>query len=343
LYLAKDILNRYTLEVEATIQQLLAETLPFLRGTSRYHLGLVDRDFQPLDNGRGKMLRPTLHLLVFEAICGNYQAALPVAAALELIHSFSLVHDDVEDNGLERRGRATVWTIWGKERTINIGDFLFALAFKALHQLDLTQFSPQTVIEVSRLVSGACVALTEGQELDMSFETGLDISVEMYLDMIYRKTGALIEASVLSGAKLATSDPQVIAAYHMFGRNIGLAFQVRDDILGIWGDTHQTGKSVSDDLRHKKKTLPIIYAFSQLTGERGEKFRAMYAQPNPLTDSEIEFVRDSLTVIQAEAYTQKIATQYHEQAFIALHQVKLVNEAQAQLEALALFLVNRTY
>jgi len=338
-----NILNRYTTDVETTIQGVLKNAPPFLHGSLSYHFGWVDKTFQTTTNGGGKLLRPTLNLLVYEAITETYQPSLPIAASLEMIHNFSLLHDDVEDNGMERRGRATAWTIWGKSRTINMGDFLLGLAFKALHQLDTNRFDPETIFAVYDIVTQACVCLTEGQEYDMAFETQPNISTDMYLDMISRKTGALIEASVVAGARLATPDETLVNAYRQFGRNLGLAFQIRDDILGIWGDATKTGKSATDDLRNKKKTLPIIYMLNQTSNSYHNQLQAFYQQPNPLTDAEITMVRNALTDVQAEAYTQQVVATYHDKAFSALAQVGIMNEAQTCLEALSRFLVERTY
>ncbi|MDM8526889.1 polyprenyl synthetase family protein [Anaerolineales bacterium HSG24] len=339
----KTILNRYSTDISATIRGVLNEAAPFLHGMVSYHLGWADQTFKPSTVGRGKMLRPTLNLLVFEALSGDYKDSLPVAAYLEMLHNFSLLHDDIEDNDRERRGRPTAWTIWGQPRAINAGDYLFAAAFQALHTLDMTRFEPATVLDVFQLMSSAAASLTEGQELDISFESRLDVSPEMYLTMISQKTGALIEASVVGGAKLATSDEAIVKNYQEFAHNLGLAFQIRDDILGIWGDATTTGKSANNDLRRKKKTLPILYTLSQLDSHNAEQLRDYYAEPEPLNEAQIMFVRDCLAKTEAQAHTQSIVDEYHQKAFIALNAVHIENEAQVALKKLAKFLVNRTY
>ncbi len=336
-----DILTRYTSEVEATIQTILGETTPFLQGVVRYHFGWVDQTFQPSRQGRGKMLRPTLHLLVFEALTGGYQAALPVAAALEMIHNFSLLHDDIEDDGRERRGQATAWTIWGMPRVLNVGDFLFTMAFKAIYQLDHKHFSSEQILAVAKLMAEASVALTEGQDLDINFEHLTAVSPDMYFNMVSKKTGALIEAAILAGARLGTTDETTIKNYHEFAHHLGIAFQIQDDILGIWGDTAKTGKSVKDDLRQKKKTLPVIYTLSQAKGAQAKQLADCYANTEPLTDVQIEFVRGCLDASKAQAYTRHMAMQYRDQAFTALHRIKLANEAQTALETIAKYLVDR--
>lgn len=337
------ILSKYASNIDNTIKQSLAEAPPFIHGLISYHFGWVDQDFQPANFGRGKMLRPTLNLLVFDAITGGYEDALPMAAAIEMIHNFSLIHDDIEDNDLERRGRPTAWSIWGKPRTINIGDFLYSLAFKTLYQLDASKFPPARIFTVLNLIVDACLALTKGQELDLSFENNIDVSVDMYLDMVYKKTGALIDAAIVSAASLATADAALIKNYGEFADNIGIAFQIRDDILGIWGDKAKTGKSTANDLRRKKKTLPVVYTLDKASGQRKKKIRKLYTQPEPLSDKEIDFMRENLDRAGAHDYAQNLANQYREKAFTALHQTNITNQAQLELEAIAKFLVDRSY
>jgi geranylgeranyl diphosphate synthase type I len=341
--LIEQILSKYASDIDDTIKCLVDEALPMVGGIIGYHFGWVDQDFQQTRVQRGKMFRPTITLLVYEAITGSYKQALPVAAAIEMIHNFSLLHDDIEDNDVERRGRPTAWTIWGQARAINVGDYLYSLAYKGLHQLDTTQIPPERIFAVQRIVNEACLKLTEGQDLDLEFETRQDVSTEMYLDMVYKKTGALVEAAILSGAKLATSDEHVIQNYYDFARNIGLAFQIRDDVLGIWGDTAKTGKSTANDLRQKKKTLPVIYMLGQSTGSRCEKLQAYYTKPEPLSDIEIDFVRECLEETGAHTYAQGVAESYRQKAFTALDRIGTANQAQAELKTIAEFLINRSY
>ncbi len=339
----KNILNKYAPDINDTISGMLEGTPETIHGIISYHFGWVDQTFAPVNSGRGKMLRPTIHLLVFEALTGGYKEALPVAASIEMIHNFSLMHDDIEDNDSERRGRSTAWTIWGQPRIINIGDFLYSLAIKSLYQLDRRKFPAERIFAVLNLIIDACMELTKGQELDINFENSQEVSTAMYLDMVYKKTGALIEAAILSAAKLGTSDENVIKNYRDFAHNIGPAFQIKDDILGIWGDTSKTGKSTDNDLRRKKKTLPVVYLFNKSTGQRKEKLREYYSKPGPLSDKEIEFMRESLDWAEAHNYAQNLAGIYREKSFSALHKIDISNQAQLELETIAKFLVDRSY
>src|SRR6185503_16646993 len=220
----------------------------------RYHLALDGTGA----NG-GKRMRPLLGLLAYASIAGEHARALPGAAAVELGHNFSLVHDDIEDGDLERRHRPTLWTVRGIPQAINTGDTLFSLSRIALHRLTDLGFSDAKVLRLMRLYDETCVALCEGQYIDIATSERDDLmSVDLYFDMIGRKTAALIAASIEAGALLATDDDEVIRRYRAFGWALGIAFQLNDDLLGIWGATQATGKQASD-VAHKKKTLPVIY------------------------------------------------------------------------------------
>ena len=339
----KDILNKYIPDVEQGVKESLAVAPDFIGGVINYHFGWVDQNFQPANFDRGKSLRPIVCLMVFEALTGNRGDALPAAVSIELIHNFSLIHDDIEDGDLERRGRPTAWTIWGKPLAINVGDYLYTLAFRNLHNLDVSKFGSEKVLTVQRFITDSCITLTEGQDLDLRFEQMQNVSTEMYLDMVYKKTGALLEAAIVSGATLGTSDKEIIGNYQKFAHNIGVAFQIRDDILGIWGDAAKTGKSVDNDLRRKKKTLPVLYTLGKASGERKAKLVSLYAAADPLSDTEIEFVRDSLAWADAHNYAQGVADTYIEDAFTALNQIGITTQPQLDLETIARYLVERSH
>lgn len=334
------ILGKYKAEIETTIQEILSDNSPdFMRGVIGYHLGWLDAVFQPTPVRGGKMFRPTITLLVFEALTGGHQKALPAAAAIEMIHNFSLLHDDIEDNDVERRGRPTAWTIWGQPRIINVGDFLYALAFQSLYRLE---FPPEKIVQVGQILAETCLELTKGQEMDLRFESQPVVTTDMYLDMVDKKTGALIEAAITIGASLGSSDKTVIRHYRDFAHHIGIAFQIQDDILGIWGDQAQTGKSTATDLRRKKKTLPVIYTLAQ-PAPCQQQLLDYYSQSAPLSDSQIELMRENLAQTGAYQYAQEIAKNYRQKAFQALDQIDIANQSQTELERLAKFLVDRSH
>jgi geranylgeranyl diphosphate synthase, type I len=217
-----------------------------------YHLGLDD----PVEK-QGKRIRPILVLISAAGAGIPVNRAMPVAAAIELVHNFSLIHDDIEDNGTFRRGKQSVWKKWGLAQGLNAGDAMFNAAFMVLEKLD-RNFSSETKHEVYELLFHTCHKLTKGQYLDMYFEEITTVSIDTYLEMIAGKTAALMACSVEMGAVLAGLDQYQRSLYHSFGNKLGMSFQIYDDWLGIWGDAHQTGKSTISDLTERKRSYPIL-------------------------------------------------------------------------------------
>ncbi|MEI2691836.1 MAG: polyprenyl synthetase family protein [Anaerolineae bacterium] len=247
-------------------------------GMLRYHMGWVDPAMQPAVINSGKRIRPVVCLLACAAVGGAVEDALPAAAAVELLHNFSLIHDDVEDNSSTRRHRPTVWALWGVPQAINAGDAMFTLARLALHGVTGRGVVAATALEASAIFDRACLRLTEGQYLDMSFEDRQDVAVEEYVAMIEGKTAALLSASLELGALLGGADEGTRRSLAEFGRGLGLAFQMQDDILGIWGDETITGKSAASDILARKKSLPVVYALARRRGRGGA---ASGLQPAP--------------------------------------------------------------
>ncbi len=225
----------------------------------RYPMGWVDADGQPNTIPTGKRVRPILLLLCCEAAGGTLETGLPAAAAVELLHNFSLVHDDIQDNSLTRHGRPTVWQVWGSANGINAGDALFALSYKALSDLALRAVPAETVLQAWQIYNATAIELTRGQHLDMRFETQPIVTTENYISMIGGKTAALLSCCAEIGALVGCHDRVTAAHYADFGLNLGISFQIRDDILGIWGDPEKTGKSAATDIVSRKKSLPVLY------------------------------------------------------------------------------------
>jgi geranylgeranyl diphosphate synthase, type I len=275
----------------------------------RYHMGLDS------DAPRGKRMRPLIGLLVYQSIAGDHQKALPGAAAVEMGHNFSLVHDDIEDRGPERRHRPALWTISGVAQAINTGDTLFTLSRMALYRLSEEGFDDSRILRLMRLYDETCLALCEGQFMDIWTSEHDDwMSIDYYFDMIGRKTASLIAGSAEAGAVLATEDEDIISAYHRFGWSLGLAFQLNDDVLGIWGDEDVTGKETSD-IATRKKTLPLIYAVSEATGADGQRLRAILAQSDlQPTSEEVDDVLAILERVGAQDFTRGRARAYRDAA-----------------------------
>lgn len=245
-----------------------------------YHLGL-----DQTEGPRGKRLRPLLGLLAFKSLGGDYRKALPAAAAVELGHNFSLVHDDIEDSDRERRHRATLWALWGVPLAINAGDALFALSRLALYRfMEAEEYEPQKLLDVMKVYDETCLALCEGQYLDISFERRTDVTVDEYMEMIEKKTAALIGASVETGAMMASDDPAVVAAYRRFGYDVGIAFQIADDLKGSFWASEESGKSVAGDIHKRKKTYPVVWAMQNAAPEDVARLIAIYQPTIRATD-----------------------------------------------------------
>ena len=284
-----DRLSRLAAQIDDWMRPYLVattgSTAPFYHMLG-YHVGWASADGAPLaePTATGKRLRPALAILVCEALGGDADAARGPAVAVELVHNFSLVHDDIQDRSDYRRGRETVWHIWGASQGINVGDAMFALAQLAL--VDGLGDSPRAAEAVRRL-NWTCLRLVEGQFLDLHLESVADVSLEQYIEMVSRKTAALIECSSALGALAADADEATIAACATFGRELGLAFQFQDDALGAWGDPAQTGKPAGGDVRSRKKSLPIVLALRHATGALRVRLERLFTTGGPLRDGQV--------------------------------------------------------
>jgi len=243
-----------------------------------YHMGWTGDGAGP--EATGKRIRPLLVLLSTASCGADWQPALPAAAAVELVHNFSLVHDDIQDKSDKRRGRPTAWVKWGPAQAINAGDGLFVLSNLAITDL-LASYPADTVVQAARILNETCLDLTRGQFLDISYEKRADLGVQDYWPMVGGKTAALLSGCCAIGALLGGADEPTREAYHSFGQYLGLAFQVQDDILGIWGDENLTGKSAASDLLEGKKSLPVLAGL----GKRG-RFAERWAQ-GPILPGEV--------------------------------------------------------
>ncbi len=272
-----------------------------------YHLGL-----DGVSGPRGKRMRPLLGLLAYESLTGEYLRALPGAAAVELGHNFSLVHDDIEDADRERRHRPTLWALWGVPLAINAGDALFALSRLALYRLLEHGFTEGRVLGMMRIYDETCLALCEGQYLDISFERQDDVTVEAYLEMIGKKTAALVGASVQGGAILATDDDDVIEAYRQFGYDLGMAFQMADDVKGSFWSAADSGKPQAGDVRRRKKTLPLVWALEHASEADRARLRALYARRDePAGESGADTPLDDDAVAEVLAILERSGAREH--------------------------------
>lgn len=306
----------------------------------RYHMGWEDAQGQGEMAAQGKRVRPLLLLMAAQAAGGDPAAALPAAAAVELLHNFSLIHDDIEDNSPTRRHRPTLWTWAGVAQAINAGDALFILARLTLLGLADRGVPSARVLLIQRLFDRACLHLTEGQYLDIGFETRAEVSAAEYMTMIGGKTAALLAASAQLGALTAGAAVENAAHFWWFGHELGLSFQVQDDILGIWGDEAQTGKSAASDILARKKTLPVLHALAQ-SGPDAAALRVFYASDREITAAELPAILALLDRLGAQATAAAAAAQHAQAALAALAEIAGDPAGIALLRELALILLGR--
>lgn len=298
--------------VEEELRRAVSLLPPFLFEMASYHL-----------EGGGKRLRPLLCLLSCEGVGGSWRKALPAAAAVELVHNFSLVHDDIQDRSPKRRGKPAVWTIWGAEQGINCGDALLSLAFLMLSRGARERDLPSHfAARASEKLASAVISLCRGQALDISFEGRADVSEEEYREMAELKTSSLFACALELGALAGGEErEEVLEDLRDFGTLFGLAFQIFNDLEGVWGK--------EEDLKRKKKTLPVIYG---LGSPLGGEIRGILMREGELSQNEIGRLRELLDASGARGYTGKVAEKLLEEAERKLRNLPLSAGAKEKLE-----------
>lgn len=338
----KTLSSRYQPDLDAELRSMIGDSSLPLYHMMRYHLGWIDASGQERPGKGGKLLRPGLCLLACESVGGDWRQALPAAAALELMHNFTLIHDDIEDEDRERRGIPTVWSVWGQPQAINTGDAMHILSRLALLKLEHNGVPAVKVLRAARLLDETCLRLCEGQYLDISYEKRMDIDIDDYMEMIGGKTAALFACSLKLGALTGTEDEELVEGLNRFGKNLGLAFQVQDDILGIWGEDSKTGKSTASDIRKKKKTLPIVYGIQKAKPDQKEDLLRIYEQ-NVVADGDIPVVLQVLDDTGAREYVEGVALQYCQKAAENIGKMNIAYSAKSELRSFAESLIGREY
>ena len=318
-------LRRQVAKVDSSATHALYEMLS-------YHMGWTGEGAGP--KATGKRIRPLLMLLTVPSTGGEWLRAISPAAAIELVHNFSLVHDDIEDNSPTRRGRVTAWKQFGIAQAINAGDALFSVANQAM--LDASsQYPAEVVLRAAGALHDACIALTRGQFLDMSYQRQSNLTVEQYWSMVNGKTAALLSACTKIGAIFGACDEKTVREYASFGGNLGLAFQVQDDILGIWGDEQQTGKSAASDLVEGKNSLPVLHGLAH-----NHEFSARWAQ-RPITMDDTPRLAQLLKDAGSYAFCEREAERLTQLAMHSLSAARPRGEAGEALRELAEMLLAR--
>ncbi|MGH2632350.1 MAG: polyprenyl synthetase family protein, partial [Tepidiformaceae bacterium] len=301
----------------------------------RYVMGWEDEHGRAVDAG-GKRIRPTLCLFAAEAVGGTIDDAMPGAIAVELVHNFSLVHDEVQDHDADRHHRPTIWARMGEGQAINIGDLLYTRAIRALSDGPGDLSRRMHALAVLNL---AIERMIRGQWDDIAFEARDDVTVDDYLAMVAGKTGALLSAPLEIGAILAGATPDVSSALGRWGMHVGAAFQAQDDFLGIWGDPGETGKSNQNDIARRKKTLPIVHALAH--PEAGPLVRRVYAQ-GTIADADVATVARALAAAGSDAYCRERARAQAAEADALLSVLEFDDATREQFAAVAAYFVERT-
>ncbi len=316
-------------DIDAEIEPLISQTLtaldgrsPLLAGMIRYHLGYANADFTPAPDeirlqSRGKRLRPAIAMLACAAIGGDPLTAAPVGVAIELLHNFTLIHDDIQDKSETRRHRPTVWNLWGIEQAINAGDALFAASQLPILSLTRRGVEATTVVELIDSFNRMTIEIVEGQTLDLSFEGRADISAADYLEMISGKTAAIVRFAARSGAILGGASQETADGFADFGLALGLGYQIRDDALGVWGVENVTGKTTADDIRRRKQSLPIVLLRQRVDSSESQELDRIY-QDGPIGDAGVDRVLALLAKYEIAAEASSIVDAYHSKSLSAL-------------------------
>jgi geranylgeranyl diphosphate synthase type I len=317
---------------------------PELRTVAAYHHGWCDEHGAPTPRGGGKGVRPALALLSAEAAGADASVGVPGAVAVELVHSFSLLHDDVIDGDLERRHRPTVWALYGVGPAVIVGDALLALAQQTLLRAapaDDTAAGAAARTAATAELTDAVAAMIAGQADDMAFESRADVTLEQCLAMVAGKTGALLSCAATIGALLAGAPDAVVEALRSYGTNLGVAFQAVDDLLGIWGDPERTGKPRGNDLATRKKSLPVVYAL----GARRPAARELrdLLTNGPLDADAVVRGTELVDALGGRHATETLARSHLDAACRALDGAGLAPAARAELTDLARFVVEREF
>ncbi|MBI2267698.1 MAG: polyprenyl synthetase family protein [Armatimonadetes bacterium] len=331
------ILREYGQELDREILALL-ESPPCRQGVYRlveYHLGWCDPKLTRTGTPeRGKLLRPILTLLTFEALTRKRVEALPLAVAIELLHNQTLIFDDIQDGDTLRRGRATVWKIWGIPKAIGAGFNAGPLAIASFLGLK-EHFPSEKVLELLMRFNETALEIGEGQYLDLSFEDSEDITPEDYLDMISRKTASLMAFCTYGAAFLASDDPQLHGRLSEFGRKLGLAMQIQDDLVGIWGSEKEAGKRCGNDIQRRKKTFPVIQALARAPSREREFLKEIYGSREELPEDKLREIQAVFEGTGAQEACVRFSKALETEAYSALDIPSLTEPAKDTLKEFA--------
>jgi geranylgeranyl diphosphate synthase type I len=321
--------------VDPVLRGAVAELPDAVRRIADFHFGWSDEHGNPASGDNGKAIRPTLALLAAEAAGAGRDAAMPAAVAVELVHNFSLLHDDVMDGDVLRRHRPTAWAVFGIGPAILVGDALLTLAFDTL-----AAAGGERATDAVRVLSATVQELVDGQAADLAFESREDVGLAECMDMARAKTGALLGCACGLGELVATGEDARVERMRSFGVRLGLAFQLVDDILGIWGDPARTGKAIHSDISSRKKSLPVVAALTSGT-PAGSELAALYRSSGPLGDDELAAAAALVESSGGRAWAEAQAAAQLAAALDDLHATNPCGRAAAELRSLARLVTTR--
>ena len=333
-----ETLFRYRGYIQNEVSDFLKSGAAPLDDLFRYQLGWGSDGVPTL----GKCLRPAMCLLACESHNGSLEQCIPIATSIEMVHNFSLIHDDIEDGDELRHHRSTVWAQYGRSPAMLSGLGLWTVANTMLEQASRRGLPTGTLLGVRRVLNETCSEIIQGQHQDLSFETRRDVSLAEYVEMIGRKSAALFGTSLRLGALVAGSGPEEAERLDLFGRQLGLAFQIRDDILGIWGEGSATGKPVGSDIVRRKKSLPVVHAFEQAVGSDRELLRSVYSK-QLVSDTDVNDVLEVLQRWNCRYFAQGLAEDYRSKAMDALSKAHINLESRIVFDELTSFILERDY
>jgi len=323
-------------EIEAALASLDGNA-PLMLTMARYHLGLADPSGEPTAadirrSVQGKRIRPLIAMLAAQAVGGAPAAAAPVAAAIELLHNFTLIHDDIQDRSPNRRHRPTVWRVWGNAQAINAGDALFAASQLALLHTHQTSVDPAQTIRLIKAFNTTTIEIVRGQVLDLDNEGRADITPDDYLTMIHGKTAAIVRFAAWAGAISGGASDAVADKFAEVGEAVGMGFQLRDDMLGIWSPVEETGKDAADDIRRRKQSLPILMLRDRVSEKDSERLHDLFRQEE-IDPEGVDEVLGLLHTYDVKSAMAKQVEHAHKQAMSALREAT-VDENNPAIEDL---------
>lgn len=339
-----EVLARSRRAIHPALSAAIDRLAPEIRHIATYHMGWTDTAGSPVEAPGGKGVRPTMAILGAEAAWADPEIGVPGGVAVELVHNFSLIHDDIIDTDTERHHRPTVWSAFGVGPAIVAGDALQVLA----HQV-LLEASPETGPAASSALADATAAMIAGQADDIAFEKRRNVTVEQCTAMSAAKTGALLGCASSIGAILAGAPDATVGALRDYGRHLGLAFQAVDDLLGIWGDPDTTGKPAGTDLALRKKSMPVVSALAA-GGSEADELRLLILGPEdaagplePLSAEQIDRARYLVEACGGREWTAVRAKANLDAALGALERVRLSAIPHRDLADLAVYVVEREF